>query len=96
MNTHYFQDSSRSLDLDISEVKNQTISSIFSGGKVKHITVNDDEFNDTYNIRLENSNRGINGMCFLGFQPSYQADFMSGGSLKLKDVINNIAGGEII
>ena len=59
------------------------------------LVISDAEFNDTYRIRLQPTNKGMSGMCFLNEKPSYQADFTS-RTITLREVINNIAGGEVI
>ncbi|WP_422451980.1 hypothetical protein [Endozoicomonas sp. ALC066] len=85
------------IQLDFEKITDVTIGELYRSKKeaIVNVIVNDEEYDDVFTIKLQRTNLGIGGLCFLGNQPSYQADFLSGESLKLKEVINRISGGEV-
>lgn len=96
MNPFNFESSDKEVVLNISDVNSQKIGKMFNQGK-RLLTINDFDYNDRYQIRLEKSSAlGLSGMCFLNRKASYQADFNNGSEILLVDVINAIAGGKII
>ncbi len=95
MNPFFLKESKskKHLDIKIDDVKKQKFSSLISQGFLS-ISVDDGEFNDIYLIRFSKTNLGIDGFCFLNNRPAYQGDF--NGDCLLRDVINAIAGGNIL
>lgn len=89
------------IKMNIEDVKEQTIGSIYNDvdASIVELFVKDQEYNDTYRIIMQRQHIcgqvSISGLCFLNGTASYQADFNFGGYIKLKEVINNIAGGDI-
>lgn len=89
------------IEMNIEDVKEQTIGPIYNGANasIVELFVRDEEYHDTYRIIMQRQHicgqAGIGGLCFLNGTASYQADFNFGGYMKLKEVINNIAGGDI-
>ncbi len=86
------------IDMKLNDIGEQTIGSLYRQHQesIVQLQIADEEYNDHYCVKLQKTNLGIGGMCFLNHKPSYQADFTAGGGLKLKEVINNIAGGVIL
>ncbi len=84
------------IHLNFETLTNVTIGELYRMNPESIVTVivTDKQYNDVFTIKLQETNRGIGGLCFLNNEPSYQADFISGETYRLKKVINDISGGD--
>ena len=78
---------------------NKTISKVYrelqfkTGRSIVYINIDDDEFEDEYQIKMQKTNLGIGILCKLNGRISYQAH--SAGGSRVYEIINDIAAGKI-
>ena len=80
---------------------NKTISQVYRELQLKksklivYINIDDVEYEDVYQIKMQKTTVGIGILCRLNGQLSYQAQVNSAGGSRVYEIINDIAAGKI-
>jgi len=88
------------MNIDV-KLLNKTISKVYrelqfkTGRSIVYINIDDDEYEDEYQIKMQKTNLGIGILCKLNGRISYQAQANSAGGSRVYEIINDIAAGKI-